>query len=63
MVQEPTYDALDRIRAKRETFDDVVSSLLNARVRILELMSVLEGMIAFRKHQGEVLESLTPKEE
>jgi len=44
-VEDQVYQALDLLRAKGATFSDVVESLLQLRVKTLELMSVLEGSL------------------
>ncbi len=62
-VEEKVYDELDKQRAGRQTFSDVIESLLLSRLRILEMMSVLEVQIKFREWQRQQLEEKLAEEE
>lgn len=57
-VEDKIYDELDQLRVGRQTFSDVVENLLKARLSVLQLMSVLEGQLAFREWQREELEKI-----
>ena len=57
-VEDQVYNDLDQIRSKGETFSNVIVELLSARLRILELINVLEGQLKFREWQREQLEAL-----
>jgi len=57
-VEDQVYDRLDQLRDKRETFSDVIKELLDARERILELISVLEGQLKFEEWKREQLQKI-----
>jgi len=50
-VEDQVYQELDLLRAKRATFSDVVEGLLKLRVRVMELMNVLEGELRYEDYQ------------
>ena len=54
-VEDKIYDELDKLRIGRQTFSDVVTDLLGGRLRILEAMSALEGILRFREWQRDEL--------
>ena len=60
-LEERTYHQLDQLRGKRETFSDAVATLLLARLKVLELSSVLEGQLKYREWQREQLENRAAK--
>lgn len=57
-VEDKTYAALDHLRLGRQTFDDTINNLLESRLKILELISVLEGMVGYREWQRERLDKI-----
>jgi len=62
-VDETIYNELEKLKIGRQTFSDVIKGLLNSRLKILEMMNVLEGQIGFRDWQRHELEQLQKKEE
>ena len=62
-VEDQIYDQLDHLRVGRQTFSDVCEDLLMGRQKILEAISMLEGILKFREWQREQLEKLAKKEE
>lgn len=58
-VEDQTYTDLDKLRVGRQTFSDVIKGLLLNRLKILEMMSVLEGQIGFREWQREQLDAIS----
>uniref|UniRef100_A0A6H2A3K0 Antitoxin n=1 Tax=viral metagenome TaxID=1070528 RepID=A0A6H2A3K0_9ZZZZ len=58
-VDDNVYSQLDQLRGKGETYSMAVESLLNARLKMLELISVLEGQIKYREWQDERLKALS----
>lgn len=58
-VDEKVYDELNRLRVGHQTFSDVISEMLKARLRMLELMNVLEGQLKFREWQRDQIAKLT----
>ena len=57
-IEDKVYQELDKLRVGHQTFSDVCEDLLKARLKILEAMSMLEGVIRFREWQREQLEKL-----
>ena len=57
-VEDRIYQSLDQLRVGRQTFSDVIDGLLGGRLKILEAMSMLEGILRFREWQREKLEKL-----
>lgn len=57
-VEDKTYTALDHLRLGRQTFDDTINNLLESRLKILELISILEGMMGYRQWQSERLQKI-----
>uniref|UniRef100_A0A6M3Y2H7 Uncharacterized protein n=1 Tax=viral metagenome TaxID=1070528 RepID=A0A6M3Y2H7_9ZZZZ len=57
-VSEGVHGQLDAMRGKDESYNHVIESLLNARLKMLELISVLEGQIKYREWQDERLKAL-----
>jgi len=58
-VDDNVYNQLDQLRGKGETYSMAVECLLNARLKMLELISVLEGQIKYREWQDERLKALS----
>lgn len=58
-VEEAVYNQLDTLRAGRQTFSDVVDELLTGRLRMLEAMNLLEGVLRFREWQRERLDEIS----
>jgi len=56
-VEEQVYDQLDKLKARGETFSQVIGDLLGARLQIFRLLDVLEGQLKFREWQRERLEA------
>lgn len=50
-VEGQVYAALEKLRGKGETFSDAIGALLDTRIKVLELISVLEGQIKYREWQ------------
>lgn len=60
-VEEAVYNQLDTLRVGRQTFSDVIDDLLTGRLKILEAMQMLEGVLQYREWQREKLEKLSTK--
>lgn len=60
-VDDQVYEDLDKLRAKGETFGQIIDMLLNARTRVLELWSVLEGQLKFHDWKEARLRELEKK--
>lgn len=58
-VDDKTYNELDHLRLGRQTFTDVISRLLESRLKVLEMMSVLEGQLGYREWQREQLDKIS----
>jgi len=58
-VEEAVYNQLDTLRVGRQTFSDVIDDLLTGRLKILEAMNMLEGVLQYREWQRERLEKAT----
>ena len=48
-LEDQTYQELDELRGKGETFSDTVSTLLLAREKVLVLFMMLEGRLKYRE--------------
>lgn len=57
-LDDDTYLKLDQMRGKGESFNLAVRALLDARLKMLELISVLEGQIKYREWQDGRLKAL-----
>lgn len=62
-VEDQIYNELDQLRTGRQTFSDVIKSLLLSRLKILVMMGALEDQLGFRDWQRQELEKLQKKEE
>ena len=50
-VEDQVYKDLDRLRVGRQTFSDVIKEILAIRLKIFEVMNVLEGQLKYREWQ------------
>jgi len=57
-VEDKVYQELFQIRRREQTFSQVIEDLLNARIKIFELITVLEGQLDYREWQRRQLELL-----
>lgn len=48
-VEDQVYTELDLIRDKGETFSQVVERLLQARVKMFEMLSMVEGVLRYQE--------------
>ena len=48
-VDNEVYNQLDDLKLKHETFSQVIGELLGARLRIFELLNVLEGQLKYQE--------------
>lgn len=62
-VDDEIYQRLDQLRAKGETFGQVIEVLLDARLSVLQLINVLEGQLKYRQWQEDRLKQLSGNEE
>ena len=60
-VDDQVYEDLDKLRVKGETFGEIIAMLLNARLRVLELWSILEGQLKFHEYKEQKLKALEKK--
>jgi len=54
-VEDQVYDELDMIRDRGETFSQVVGRLLEARLKMFEVLSMIEGVLRYEKWKQEQL--------
>lgn len=57
-VEEAVYTQLDTLRVGRQTFSDVIDDLLTGRLKILEAIQMLEGILKYREWQREQLNQI-----
>lgn len=62
-VEEQVYAALEKLRGKGETFSNAIDALLDTRIKVLELISVLEGQIKYREWQEQRRQELVALQE
>ncbi len=48
-VEDQVYTELDQIREKGETFSQVVERLLEARLKMFETLSMVEGVLRYQE--------------
>ena len=60
-VDDQVYEDLDKLRVKGETFGEIIAMLLNARIRVLELWSILEGQLKYSEYREQKLKDLEKK--
>ncbi len=60
-VDDQVYEDLDKLRVKGETFGEIIAMLLNARIRVLELWSILEGQLKYAEWREQKLKDLEKK--
>ncbi len=60
-VDDKVYEDLDKLRAKGETFGEIIAMLISARLRVLGLWSILEGQLKYREWQAQELKELQDK--
>ena len=48
-VEDQVYTELDMIRSKGETFSQVVERLLQARLKMFEMLSMVEGVLRYQE--------------
>jgi len=58
-VNDQVYNQLEALKVGHQTFSDVISELLNARLRIFELINIIEGQLKYREWQQQQLAELT----
>jgi len=54
-VEDQVYLELDMIREKGETFSQIIESLLEARLKIFEIISMVEVVLRYEKYKQEIL--------
>ncbi|GAG85261.1 unnamed protein product [marine sediment metagenome] len=47
-VEDQVYNELDRLRGKGKTFSQVIEDILGARLKIFELLNVVEGQLKYQ---------------
>ncbi len=58
-VEDQVYQELDMIRDKGETFSQVVERLLEARLKMFEMLSMVEGVLRYQEwKQKQLLEAI-----
>ena len=60
-VDDEVYDGLDQLRGKGESFGDIIAMLLGARLRVLELWSILEGQVKYAEFREQKLKEFQKK--
>lgn len=58
-LSDKDYQELDHLRLGRQTFSDVIRNLLESRIKVLEMFSILEGQLGYREYQREKLDKLS----
>lgn len=62
-VEDQVYLELDMIREKGETFSQVVERLLQARLKMFETISMVEGVLRYQEwKQKKLLEAIQSKQ-
>lgn len=54
-VEDQVYTELDNIREKGETFSQIIERLLKARLKMFEMLSMVEGVLQYEKWKQEQL--------
>ena len=62
-VEEKVYENLDKLRAKGETFSQIIEMLLRARIQVLETWGALEGALKYHEYKDQRLKELEKKAE
>jgi predicted CopG family antitoxin len=57
-VEDSVYVDLEHLRLGRQTFSDEIKILLDNRLKVLELFSVLEGQLQYREWQADRLRKI-----
>ena len=57
-VGDQVYAQLDELRAKGQTFSQIIEDMLKARLKVFELLNVLEGQLKYHEWQQKQLEKL-----
>lgn len=58
-VNDQVYNQLDQLKVGHQTFSNVIGELLTARLKVFELINVLEGQLKYREWQQQELAKLT----
>ncbi len=62
-VKDQVYLELDMIRDKGETFSQIIERLLQARLKMLEALNMLEGVLRYEQwKQKKLLEGIKSKQ-
>lgn len=63
-VEDQVYMDLDMIRGKGETYSQVVERLLEARLKMFELLNMIEGVLKYQEwKQTQVLKAIDQLQE
>ena len=54
-VEDQVYQELDLIREKGETFSQVVERLLEARLEMFKMLSMVEGVLRYQEWKQKLL--------
>ena len=54
-VEDHVYKELDLIRDKGETFSQVIERMLQARLKMFEILNMIEGVLRYEKWKQEQL--------
>ncbi len=58
-VEDQVYTKLDLIRDKGETFSQIIERLLEARLKMFEMLSMVEGVLRYQEwKQKQLLEAV-----
>jgi len=58
-VEDQVYEDLDQLRSKGVTFSWVIADLLAGRLKVFDLLSVLESQLRFREWQQGQIDAMT----
>lgn len=62
-VEDHVYQELDMIRDKGETFSQIIERLLEARLKMFEVLNMIEGVLRYEKWKQEKLLKAIRKEQ
>lgn len=62
-VEDQVYQELDLIRDKGETFSQIIERLLEARLKMFEVLNMIEGVLRYEKFKQETFLKVIRKEQ
>ena len=63
-VEDKVYTELDTIRGKGETFSQIIERLLEARLKMFETLTMIEGVLRYQEwKQKQLLKAIRHEQE